>query len=71
MLMLPVAEREYLALAAWESLADDPGAVSSRPLDPEGIAEARQRDREIESGAAKTMSHAEFLRRTDGSRNEG
>lgn len=65
-LNLPPAEREYLALAAWESLETDPNFAADRATDPDGIALALARDAEIESGAVKPISHTEFLRRTGG-----
>ena len=62
-LRLTSAERERLAVAAWESLekdsADDDGLT-----DPEGITEALHRDSEIETRAAKPLSEAEFRRLT-------
>jgi len=65
-LALPPAEREQLATAAWESLVDDPTALSDPYIDPEGIELALQRDAELESGASEAMSHTEFMRRTGG-----
>jgi len=65
-LALPAAEREQLATAGWESLVNDPGALSDPDIDPEGIDIALQRDAELESGAIQAISHAEFTRRTGG-----
>ncbi|MDB5986323.1 MAG: hypothetical protein JWR16_1376 [Nevskia sp.] len=65
-LSLPPAEREHLALAAWESLEADPALLADRAIDPDGVALALQRDAGIESGSAEPISHAEFLRRTSG-----
>jgi hypothetical protein len=66
-LALPAAEREQLATAAWESLVNDPGALTDPGIDPEGIEIALQRDAELDSGAIQTIGHAEFIRRTGGS----
>lgn len=63
---LPPADRAHLALMAWESLADDPGFAASPAFDPEGLALAGSRDREIESGAIQPLTHETFLRRTSG-----
>jgi hypothetical protein len=65
-LALPAPEREQLATAAWESLVNDPNALSNPDIDPEGIDIALQRDSELESGAIQAISHAEFIRRTGG-----
>jgi hypothetical protein len=67
-LSLPPEERAHLALAAWESLEADPAFAVDRTLDPEGVALALERDAEIESGAAKPLSHAEFRQRTAGAK---
>lgn len=55
---LPAQEREHFALTMWESLE---GHVS---LDPDGVAVALARDKEIEAGSVQTIDHAEFRRRT-------
>jgi len=65
-LALSAAEREQLAATTWESLIGDPGAEGNPNIDPEGIEIAVQRDAAIETGAAQSISHAEFLRRTGG-----
>ena len=65
-LSLPPAERAHLALAAWESLESDPSFAADPAFDPEGIALAKARDREIESGVVKPLTHEEFLARTGG-----
>lgn len=70
-LALPALERERLATFAWESLANDQSVAGNRYFDPEGLELARQRDAEIEAGVVKTIDHAEFLRRTDGSMDKG
>jgi hypothetical protein len=67
-LSLPPAERAHLALAAWESLESDPSFAANPAFDPEGIALAQARDREIESGAAQPLTHEEFLARTGGAK---
>jgi len=66
LLALSPAEREALALKAWESLGDgsDPAVVAS--LDPEGLEIARRRDKEISEGSEEPISHEQFLRRTSG-----
>ncbi|MGZ8843132.1 MAG: addiction module protein [Pyrinomonadaceae bacterium] len=64
-LALPAAEREHLAMLAWESLVRDPSVAGNRHIDPEGIEIAAQRDAEIESGTVQSIDHAEFLRRTN------
>ena len=63
-LALPLTERAHLALATWESLVADPAFAADRALDPEGLNVAAGRDRDIESGKVKPISHEEFLRRT-------
>jgi hypothetical protein len=65
-LALPAAERERLATIAWESLFGDPSVAEDRSIDPEGVEVAASRDAELESGRAKAIGHAEFLRRTGG-----
>lgn len=64
-LALPASEREQLAAAAWESLANDPNAANAG-IDPEGLSVAADRDADIESGKTRAIDHEEFLRRTDG-----
>ena len=61
---LSVPEREHIALAVWASLEADPAFAADPTLDAEGIALARTRDAEIESGHIEPLSHAEFLRQT-------
>jgi hypothetical protein len=65
-LALAPAERERLAMMAWESLIADPAAAGDRQIDPQGIEIAAQRDAEVESGKSQAIGHAEFLRRTGG-----
>jgi hypothetical protein len=61
---LPPSERAHLALAAWESLESDPAFAADRTVDAEGVKIASDRDKEIESGAVKPLTHEEFRRRT-------
>ena len=64
LLRLPPHDRERLALAAWQSLEESTAWLSDPDTDREGIALARERDAEIESGQATPLSHEEFRRRT-------
>lgn len=66
LLDLPAAERERLALAAWESLANEPKAAADMRIDPEGIRLAEDRNSEIESAQIETIDEEEFHRRTGG-----
>lgn len=59
-LSLPPVDRAQLALAAWESLEADPTFGANPAFDPEGLTLARSRDREIETGASKPLTHQEF-----------
>lgn len=63
-LNLSVSEREHIALAVWASLEADPALAADPMMDAEGIALARTRDAEIESGRVESLSHSEFLRQT-------
>ncbi|MDR3416143.1 MAG: addiction module protein [Nevskia sp.] len=65
-LRLPPAERAHLALAAWESLEADPALAADPALDPEGVALALERDRQIDSGLRNALTHEEFRERTRG-----
>jgi hypothetical protein len=65
-LALPPAERERLAMVAWESLVSDPNAASDLNIDSDGLALAVERDAELESGQVNSLNHAEFLLRTRG-----
>ena len=67
-LSLPPEERAHLALAAWESLEGDPVFAADPAFDPEGLRVAAARDREIESGSVKALSHEEFRARTSGAK---
>lgn len=51
-------ERELMALVAWESIENE------TMLDPDGIELALRRDHEIESCQVSSISHQEFLQRT-------
>ncbi len=62
---LTPAEREHLALSAWESLGDGSDAAINETLDPEGIEIAKNRDKELSSGSVKPISHSEFLKCTN------
>ena len=64
LLRLPPRDRERLALAAWDSLEEATAWLSDPNTDRDGIALARKRDAEIESGQASPLSHEEFRRRT-------
>lgn len=66
MLSLPPAERAQVAMAAWDSLELDGDFGANPAFDPEGLALARKRDTEIESGASAPLSHEDFLKLTGG-----
>lgn len=66
LLSLPPRDRERLALAAWESLEGSSVWLSDPGTDPEGIALARTRDEEIDSGRVEPLSQEEFRRRIHG-----
>jgi hypothetical protein len=66
LLSLSPAEREQLALAAWESLGDGSDLASVAALDPEGIEIAKRRDKEISECSKEAISHDEFLRQISG-----
>lgn len=66
LLGLPPAERERLALKAWESLVENEGAASDPNIDPEGFELANERDTELDSGDADPVSEEEFRQRTGG-----
>ena len=69
-LRLPAPDRERLALLAWDSLAQDHAWLADPSNDPEGIALARTRDHELDTGQVKALSHEEFLRRRVAPANE-
>ncbi len=60
LMRLPAADRERLALRAWESLVNDTSAQSDPDIDIEGIELALTRDGEIKKGAKKPLSKEEF-----------
>jgi len=66
LLGLPPAERERLALIAWESLIEDGEATSNPKIDPDGIELARNRDKELEHGKKQSVDDDEFRLRTGG-----
>lgn len=70
LLGLPPAQRERLALKAWESLVENEEAASDPNIDPEGLELASERDTELDRGEADTVSEEEFRQRTGGV-NEG
>ncbi|GJL63829.1 MAG: hypothetical protein NPIRA04_24830 [Nitrospirales bacterium] len=63
-LALPPEEQKRLALTVWESLE-----IYSENMDilqdQEGITLAQQRDAELESSSAQSLTYSEFLRRTN------
>lgn len=63
-LSLPPEERAHLALAAWESLESDTVFAADHNFDADGLRIAAERDREIESGAVKSLTQEEFRIRT-------
>jgi hypothetical protein len=63
-LSLPPGDRAHLALVAWESLEADGELAADPRFDTEGLALARARDQEIESGSSKPLTHEEFRRLT-------
>lgn len=70
LLGLPPAERERLALTAWESLIDNGESASDPNIDPAGLELANKRDTELEHGEVDAVGEEEFRRRTGGV-NEG
>ena len=70
LLCLPAAERERLALRAWESLIESKEAASDPNIDPEGLELANERDEELERGKVDALEEKEFRRWTGGT-NEG
>jgi len=66
LLRLPPSDRERLALAVWESLEGATAWLADPNTDREGIAVARERDAEIESGQVAALNHEEFRQRTRG-----
>ncbi|MEX2497380.1 MAG: hypothetical protein WD397_00720 [Wenzhouxiangellaceae bacterium] len=70
LLGLPAAERERLALRAWESLVESEEAASDPNIDPDGLELANERDKELERGEVDAVEEKEF-RRWTGGMNEG
>lgn len=66
LLRLSPVDRERLALKAWESLANDPSAMSDLDIDPDGIEMATNRDAELDQGVVEPIDQSEFRRRTGG-----
>ncbi len=64
-LALPVAQRVIIT----ESLLDSMPPLTEECSEAEELAEAERRDHEIESGAVKPLTEAEFWRCVDGDRN--
>ena len=65
LLQLSPAERARIALAAWESLAQDPDAAADPDLDPHGLDLAEARDQQLNLGTSP-LGIEEFRRRTGG-----
>jgi hypothetical protein len=66
LLDLPAADRERLALKAWDSLVADLNAASDPNIDPEGVKIAAQRDTEMDAENVEPIDQTEFRRRTGG-----
>lgn len=66
LLALPAADRERLALKAWESLVDNDAAAADPGIDAEGVELASNRDADLECGQASAISEREFRRHTGG-----
>ena len=60
-LNLPVRDRALLAASLWESIGD-PFDETSIP-DDDAVALAIERDRELEAGELKAISHEDMMRR--------
>jgi hypothetical protein len=60
LLGLPPAERERLALSAWESLVEDSAASANPELDPEDVRIALRRDIALDRGMVRALSEDEF-----------
>ena len=61
-LKLPARERALLAASLWESV-EDPYDLSVQRTDEQAVAQAVDRDAEIESGSVNPLSHDELMRR--------
>jgi len=64
-LRLPPRERALLAASLWESI-EDPYVLAADRSDDDVIALALAREAELESGAAKPLSHGELMTRLRG-----
>jgi putative addiction module component (TIGR02574 family) len=61
-LRLPAKERAKLAESLWESLVD-PFKIPAESDDAEAVALAMKRDRQLETGEVKPLSHEELMSR--------
>jgi putative addiction module component (TIGR02574 family) len=61
-LRLPPKERAMLAESLWESLTD-PFQIPAESDDAEAIAQARERDHQLETGGVQPLSHEELMSR--------
>jgi putative addiction module component (TIGR02574 family) len=61
-LKLPIRERALLAASLWESI-EDPFEFSTDFDEEAALNLAEERNQEIESGRAKTLSHEELMQR--------
>ena len=61
-LRLPPQERAMLAESLWESLAD-PFEIPAVTADAEAVALAMERDRELEAGDVRPLTHEELMTR--------
>ncbi len=61
-LKLPVRERALLAASLWESI-EDPFEIATDIDDDHALNLADEREREIESGRVKALSHEELMKR--------
>lgn len=61
-LRLPAKERAILAESLWESL-EDPFKIPAESDDDETLKLALERDRQLETGEVKALSHEELMSR--------
>jgi len=61
-LRLPPKERAMLAESLWESLMD-PFQIPAQTEDSEAVALATERDRQLERGEVRPVSHEEMMGR--------
>ena len=61
-LRLPPQQRAILAESLWESLTD-PFKIPAAADDAETVAQAVERDRELDSGQVQPLSHEEMMAR--------